>query len=363
MANPQAELFTKIDNQILWAMLSLDLTANEYAVLLALVRLIWGFKKGSREDRMVFIALSVLTRVTGLSRSQCSRALSGLVAKNIVLREVRGTRLFLGIQKDYDQWLDRRTTEKIEDVLAGSRLQTVADGCKGLPTTVADGCNEPLQTGATDIKKGKERDDGDARACEGPGLIGEHTDPPACSQEDGATTTPSTAHERATAILAAFAEIPEDVRHAYENIHPTVSWNGEIPLRLRELCRRYGPHLVRDAIFVAESSREPLSFPMMFITRHLERANDASSAQRPPSSVAERWFQQQGIYRALRASGRNIDDRRITIATALHALQLDMYVDPALDDRQIVLLLCRATNTPIPDFAEILNATPHDSAA
>jgi phage replication O-like protein O len=96
MANPQLEGgYTRIANEILAHLMRIQLSANQWQVLLCIIRKTYGF--GRKVDR---IANFQICEATGLGKEVVSRSLHKLQAARIIVRN--GTQI--GFQKDWEQW-------------------------------------------------------------------------------------------------------------------------------------------------------------------------------------------------------------------------------------------------------------------
>ena len=100
MASPQLENgYTKIANEILEALMKISISAQESRVFWAIVRKTYGWKQ--TQDR---ITLSQFSKMTHMTKSNISRAIKKLVAKNMVIKSVTPEGLVYEIQKDYEKW-------------------------------------------------------------------------------------------------------------------------------------------------------------------------------------------------------------------------------------------------------------------
>lgn len=314
MANPQAEKFTRIDNDILWAMLSLDITANEHVVLLAVIRLTWGFQRGAKDTRVTYIALSRLAALTGLTREACSRAVSGLCRKHILLREHRKTQLWLGLQKDFDLWTDRRATKTIAETRKASRSQPLQESATVEAQTIAEIRNRPLQKSATNKRKEDKRKDYEERACEND------------------------------------EEIPKSVRDAIEENLGFVLGIGDIRRTLIKYVAENGEDAVLNAINKTARNLIPRNAFISYMIGILENRQSKSDAPRQTlSPEADRWWKHQPLYTMLEAYARQPDARRRAIADAQAAVGTSLDIDSSRPAKEIVLAIYRAANIPIPD--------------
>ena len=95
MANPQLENgHTRIANELLGHLMMIHLSANQWQVLLCIIRKTYGFQR--KVDK---IANSQIMLATGLGESVVSRALKRLQETNIIIRKGKT----LGLQKDWER--------------------------------------------------------------------------------------------------------------------------------------------------------------------------------------------------------------------------------------------------------------------
>ncbi len=96
MANPQLEDgYTMIANEILENLMRVQLSANQWQVLLCIIRKTYGFKR--KVDR---IANSQICEATGLGKEVVSRSLRKLHEAHIIVRSGK----VIGFQKDWESW-------------------------------------------------------------------------------------------------------------------------------------------------------------------------------------------------------------------------------------------------------------------
>lgn len=107
MANPQKENgYTPIANELLEQMLLFDFSKRQLAVLLAIVRMTYGYSKKS--DALSSWKIQEMTRI---DRSHVSKTINELVEMNVIIRHEEGRishGVFvheLSINKHYDEWL------------------------------------------------------------------------------------------------------------------------------------------------------------------------------------------------------------------------------------------------------------------
>jgi len=96
MADVQIEDgYTKIANELLEALLKINLSNYEFRVFMAILRKTYGYhKKGD------WLSLSQLSKLTGIQTPNICRTVKKLMAKNMLIKNGKIT----GIQKDYDHW-------------------------------------------------------------------------------------------------------------------------------------------------------------------------------------------------------------------------------------------------------------------
>jgi phage replication O-like protein O len=96
MANPQLEDgYTMIANEILEALMRVQVSPNQWQVLLCIIRKTYGFKR--KVDR---IANSQICQATGLGKEVVSRSLNKLQGEGFILRNGKQ----IGFQKDWERW-------------------------------------------------------------------------------------------------------------------------------------------------------------------------------------------------------------------------------------------------------------------
>ena len=96
MASPQLEDgHTRIANEILESLMRIYLPANQWQVLMCIIRKTYGFRK-----KVDWIANCQIVEATGLVKSTVSRALKGLEKRGLITRKGKS----IGFQKDWEQW-------------------------------------------------------------------------------------------------------------------------------------------------------------------------------------------------------------------------------------------------------------------
>lgn len=105
MDTPQLENgFTKIANEILEKLSQTYISANEWQVLIVILRRTYGFNKKSD-----WISNSQFSEATGIAKSNVTRVLNRLEKKRIVIR----TDNTLSFNKNYAEWEDKKLSEQI----------------------------------------------------------------------------------------------------------------------------------------------------------------------------------------------------------------------------------------------------------
>jgi phage replication O-like protein O len=132
MANPQPDEFTRISNEILHALMMTDLTGREFRLVLLIIRKTYGFHK-----KDAAIALSVMSRETGLHKVNCSQVVKALEQKKVitVTEYSNGLGKSYRFNKNYEEW---RPLPKAVTVTEGSNRYR-----RQLPPVTVDG-NGPL---------------------------------------------------------------------------------------------------------------------------------------------------------------------------------------------------------------------------
>lgn len=102
MANPQIEEgHTKIANDIMDALISAELSGQEFRISLLVMRKTYGFNKS--ED---VISLSQMVKCTGISKVRCSQVVNRLQLMKIltVTENINGIVKKYKFNKDFDKW-------------------------------------------------------------------------------------------------------------------------------------------------------------------------------------------------------------------------------------------------------------------
>jgi phage replication O-like protein O len=87
--------YTKVANELLEAIMRINLSSYEFRVIMAIMRKTYGYSK--KQD---YISLSQLEEITDIKACHICRTLKKLKDKNMILSNGHLT----GIQKDYDLW-------------------------------------------------------------------------------------------------------------------------------------------------------------------------------------------------------------------------------------------------------------------
>lgn len=98
--------YTKVANELLEAIMRINLSSYEFRVIMAIMRKTYGYCK--KQD---YISLSQLEEITGIKANNVCRTLKKLKAKNMILSNGHLT----GIQKDYDKWVIQTDTIHLDN--------------------------------------------------------------------------------------------------------------------------------------------------------------------------------------------------------------------------------------------------------
>ncbi len=100
MASPQLEAgYTRIANELLERIAAFDFTKRQYKLLLAIIRLTYGYNR-----KMAHISNHQLATLTGLEPGNMRRAVLELVAMGCVSKQHGEQGYLIGIRKDYSRW-------------------------------------------------------------------------------------------------------------------------------------------------------------------------------------------------------------------------------------------------------------------
>ena len=102
MANPQKENgYVGIANELFEAICNARFTGRQYAVLLSVIRLTYGYNHKKSP-----ISVRELSHMTGITHSHISETVSELIEKSVMIEYgVHGQTRILGINKNYDEWI------------------------------------------------------------------------------------------------------------------------------------------------------------------------------------------------------------------------------------------------------------------
>ncbi|RUM87194.1 MAG: hypothetical protein DSZ24_06740 [Thermodesulfatator sp.] len=104
MASPQVENgYTRVANELLEALCRAQLGGREMRVVLAVIRLTYGF-----QNKESAISLGKLAKITGLRRERLSEVVKALERKNVLRVSRENGQLILGLQKDYSRWVSQK---------------------------------------------------------------------------------------------------------------------------------------------------------------------------------------------------------------------------------------------------------------
>jgi len=132
MASPQTENgYTKIANELLDAVICFPFTRREYKIVLAVIRMTYGYNKTSD-----FITNWRLHKMTGISNQHVSNTLKSLHERKVLtinktLRVIRGQEVReIGLNKNYSQWFDPQRNSTLnktfpQQVIEGDPNQTI----------------------------------------------------------------------------------------------------------------------------------------------------------------------------------------------------------------------------------------------
>ena len=133
--------FTKIANELLEAIMKVNLSSYEFRVVMAIIRKTYGYSK--KQD---YISLSQLEEITGIKACHICRTLKKLKAKNMIIANGHLT----GIQKDYDLW----TITQTGNTHLGNKSEKVTQtGNTHLGNKITYLGNEITQTGNKKLPK------------------------------------------------------------------------------------------------------------------------------------------------------------------------------------------------------------------
>lgn len=135
MASPQCEDgYTRIANELLEALCKANLSPYEWKVLLAVVRLTYGWNKKEK-----IVSLSQISILTGIRPHHVWRSLRKLKEKELIIMisQGRGRKTRLALQKDYERWKLRSKELLPKQVIPKQVIPTITQiGNKLLPKQV-----------------------------------------------------------------------------------------------------------------------------------------------------------------------------------------------------------------------------------
>lgn len=134
--NPQLEDgFTRIANELFDAVLRAPFTGREQKVVLAVIRLTYGYNK--REDAISFGQVSL---ATGIGRREVIRAMDRLLAAHVLTRRTTGPRSpsVWAVQKQYQSW----------SLASGTRATRERKAASGAQATIPSGTSATSASGA-----------------------------------------------------------------------------------------------------------------------------------------------------------------------------------------------------------------------
>lgn len=105
--NPQLENgFLRLSNELNQALCRAHLSANEFAVVMAIAAKTYGFNK-----KVDDVSASQIGEYCGIARNHVTEILNALEAKKIITKRAGKYGSIIGIQKDYSQWLVKAKRE------------------------------------------------------------------------------------------------------------------------------------------------------------------------------------------------------------------------------------------------------------
>jgi phage replication O-like protein O len=144
MTSPQIENgYTRIANELLDAIVHYPFSRREYAVVMAIIRMTYGFNK--KEDA---ISGWQLSEMTGIDRSHVSKTINELVRKNVIKKGDSGrishgqAIALLSINKHYKSW--ETVAELATETVADSYTVAKTAPLPNQPSTVAETATETV---------------------------------------------------------------------------------------------------------------------------------------------------------------------------------------------------------------------------
>jgi phage replication O-like protein O len=105
MTKPQLENgYTRIANEILEALVKVDLSGTELKIVLCVMRRTYGF--GKKQD---WISYTQFEKMTGKARPNIWKSIEKLVTKRLLVTKKQPGRTFYSFNKDYSQWVVTKT--------------------------------------------------------------------------------------------------------------------------------------------------------------------------------------------------------------------------------------------------------------
>jgi len=116
MASPQLENgYTKVANEILEALVKINLSPYQSRVLWFIIRKTYGWHK-----KTDWISLSQIAEGTGIAKPNVCRTIKWLTIKNLIIRP---DSRHVGFQKDYTKWTDKKLSVPIMSVISSDNTR------------------------------------------------------------------------------------------------------------------------------------------------------------------------------------------------------------------------------------------------
>jgi phage replication O-like protein O len=116
MASPQLENgYTPVANEILEALVKINISPYESRVLWFVIRKTYGWHK-----KTDWISLSQIVEGTGIAKPNVCRTIKSLTGKNII---VRPDSKHVGLQKDYEKWVVKKVSVPIMSVISSDNAR------------------------------------------------------------------------------------------------------------------------------------------------------------------------------------------------------------------------------------------------
>ena len=127
MANPQLEHgFTRVANELLEALARYPFTKRQYAVLLAVIRLSYGY--GAKAAR---VSSARLAELTGIGPEHCRGAVRELEAMGVLRSQTGPEGKTLALVKQFDKWRSGATDGRAKTAQGGGPKQPEEAGQNG----------------------------------------------------------------------------------------------------------------------------------------------------------------------------------------------------------------------------------------